>query len=51
MRSEKDGIGLLAKLEYYIINGQSIFTVYRSLFVNGLLIFPLMTDVYFCYIN
>ena len=33
------------------INGQSIFTVYRSLFVNGLLIFPLMTDVYFCYIN
>lgn len=37
--------------KYYIINGQSIFTVYRSLFVNGLLIFPLMTDVYFCYIN
>ena len=28
-----------------------VFTVYRSLFVNGLLIFPLTAGVYFCYIN
>ncbi len=34
-----------------LLMGRVFFTVYRSLFVNGLLIFPLMTDVYFCYIN